>query len=88
MKPIKYEDLRNQSMKKITMIQLELLRRYHYQYNLLPSKIFEENNDVPNGLTKYMVAAWIMGIIEKADPYHVRWVLNKCTDSIRFIPRS
>lgn len=74
-------------MKKITGVQLELLRRYHYQYNLLPNKIFEEQKNIPSGLTNYMVAAWIMGIIKKADPYHVRWVLDKCTEAIKFIPR-
>jgi len=87
MNPIRYEDLKSKSMKKITMVQLELLRTYHYQYNLLPTKIFEHQENLPKGLTKYMVVAWIMGIATKADPYHIRWVLDRCTEEIRFIPR-
>lgn len=62
----------------ITETELSLLRHYRDQLGILPSKVFENADDIPQGLRPSLVVSWLSGNTSTAESGYVEWVLNRC----------
>lgn len=87
MASIIYADLLSESQKTIPYIKLSILRTYYYEYGISLNSILEEQFDIPSGLDSITILSWIYGYSDKADPYHIRWVLSRCEELTKFQPR-
>jgi hypothetical protein len=75
--PPKTKDKKRQISKR----DLQTMRQYRDLLNLLPGHIFKVYPDAPEGLNPYMVSRWLNENV-KANPEHIKWVLESCKKAI------
>ena len=81
----RYKDLRQTSLKPISIKQLERLRYYRDRYRFLPSKILKVVREPPPaGLNQYMISSWLNGGTKTAAPELIKWVLKRCEEYENF----
>lgn len=80
--PKLYEGL-SSDLKPICPSVLKKLQRYRDVLGILPGKVFEGAENIPDDLAKSMVSAWLSERTHNAVPGHVKWVLERCKGLVR-----